>query len=144
MSDAPEKVKPGQFSRPKDLDNDQRTTFAARLGWRIEALAWDWIYWYPMKILPLTWASNTVAAILRTLGPLTSQHRTMTRNLRMCFPDWTDAEVQKVAKGAWETLGHTAGEMPHLYEMILSAQQPCRGCQEQNDWMRSAKAARQP
>ncbi len=106
-----------RFIRPKDLDNQQRNTLANRIGWRIEAFAWDFIYWYPMKALPIIWASNTVAAILRTLGPLTSQHRTMIRNLRMCFPDWTDKQIQKVAKGAWETLGRTAGEMPHLASM---------------------------
>ena len=106
-----------RFIRPKDLDNQQRNTLANRIGWRIEAFAWDFIYWYPMKSLPITWASNTVAAILRALGPLTSQHRTMIRNLRMCFPDWTDKQIQKVAKGAWETLGRTAGEMPHLARM---------------------------
>jgi KDO2-lipid IV(A) lauroyltransferase len=43
------KPESGRFIRPKDLDNDQRTTFAARLGWRIEALAWDLVYWYPMR-----------------------------------------------------------------------------------------------
>jgi len=119
MSDSPKEEKqPTPFLRPKDLDNDQRTTIGARLAWRIEALAWDWLYWYPMKALPLTWASNTIAAVLRTLGPLTSQQRTMTRNLRMCFPEWPDAQIQKVARGTWETLGHTAGEMPHLAKMI--------------------------
>lgn len=115
MSD--DSSQPGRFIRPKDLDNAQRTTLAARIGWRIEALAWDVLYWYPMKALPLTWASNTVAAILKTLGPLTSQHRTMTRNLRMCFPDWTDKQIKAVAKETWETLGRTAGEMPHLARM---------------------------
>ena len=116
MSDS-DKPETARFIRPKDLDNQQRNTLANRIGWRIEAFAWDFIYWYPMKALPITWASNTVAAILRTLGPLTTQHRTMIRNLRMCFPDWTDKQIQKVAKGAWSTLGRTAGEMPHLARM---------------------------
>ena len=44
----------GRFIRPKDLDNAQRTTLGAQIGWRIEALAWDLLYWYPMKALPLT------------------------------------------------------------------------------------------
>lgn len=116
MSDA-DKPEAGRFIRPKDLDNDRRTTLVNRIGWRIEALAWDLIYWYPMKALPLTWASNTVAAILRTLGPLTTQHRTMVRNLRMCFPEWDAAKIRRVARGSWETLGRTAGEMPHLAKM---------------------------
>lgn len=117
MSNEDDTPKPGRFIRPKELDHELRQTLGARILWRIEAFAWDWVFWYPMKALPLTWASSTVAAILRTLGPLTSQHRTMVRNLRMCFPDWSESQVQKVARGAWETLGRTAGEMPHLAEM---------------------------
>ena len=106
-----------RFIRPKDLDNEERQTLGARIGWTLEAFAWDWIYWNPMSVLPIETASNAVAGILKTLGPLTSQHRTMIRNLRMCFPDWTAKQVEKVAKGVWATLGHTAGEMPHLGRM---------------------------
>ncbi len=107
----------GRFIRPRDLDNAQRATLAARIGWRIEALAWDFIYWHPMKALPLSWASGAVAGILKAVGPLTSQHRTMIRNLRMCFPDWTEKQIRDVARGSWETLGRTVGEMPHLARM---------------------------
>jgi KDO2-lipid IV(A) lauroyltransferase len=41
----------------------------------------------------------------------------MVRNLRMAFPDWNEKQVQDVARGTWETLGRTAGEMPHLAKM---------------------------
>ena len=54
-----------RFIRPKDLDNAQRTTWAARLLWRIEVLAWDWLYWNPMSLLPVSWASNAVASLRR-------------------------------------------------------------------------------
>lgn len=114
MSDETDKTSGGRFIRPKDLDNETRTTLGARIQWRLEALAWDCIYWYPMKALPIAWASNVGAAVVKALGPLTSQHRTMVRNLRMCFPEWTEKQVQRVARGAWETLGRVVGEMPHL------------------------------
>jgi KDO2-lipid IV(A) lauroyltransferase len=107
----------GRFIRPKDLDNDQRTTLGARIGWSLEAFAWDWVFWNPMAALPVETASNTVAGILGTIGPLTSQNRTMIRNLRMCFPDWNEKQIKEVSSGAWRTLGHTAGEMPHLAKM---------------------------
>jgi len=107
----------GRFIRPKDLDNAQRTTLGAKIGWGIEAFAWDWVYWNPMKALPVETASNTVAAILKAVGPITSQNRTMMRNLRMCFPEWDEKQIREVAKGTWETLGRTAGEMPHLAQM---------------------------
>jgi len=116
MSDA-DKPEAGRFIRPKDLDNENRTTLGAKIGWGLEAFAWDWVFWNPMKALPMEAASNTVAGILKTLGPMTSQHRTMTRNLRMAFPDWNESQVKEVAMGAWETLGRLAGEMPHLAKM---------------------------
>jgi KDO2-lipid IV(A) lauroyltransferase len=106
-----------RFIRPKDLDNAQRTTWTAQLIWRLEAFAWDWLFWIPMSLMPIIWASNTIAAILKAAGPFTSQHRTMIRNLRMAFPEWTRQQADNVARGAWETLGRTAGEMPHLARM---------------------------
>jgi KDO2-lipid IV(A) lauroyltransferase len=117
MSKKAENPDRGRFIRPKDLDNAQRTTFAAKLGWGLEAFAWDWIFWKPMKALPIEDASNVGAGILKALGPLTTQHKTMVRNLRLAFPDWNERQIQDVAKGAWETLGRTAGEMPHMASM---------------------------
>ena len=116
MSDA-DKPEAGRFIRPQDLDNANRTTLGARIAWRLEAFAWDWVFWNPMKALSIEAASNTVAAILKTLGPLTSQNRTMLRNLRMVFPDWSEKQIRKVAQGTWETFGRTTGEMPHLAKM---------------------------
>ena len=111
---SPDADETGRFVRPKDLDSATRTTLAARLLWRLEALVWDLLYWYPMKLLPVSWASDAGAALLRRLGPLSSQHRTMVRNLRLCFPEWSSEQVESTARGAWETLGRTVGEMPHL------------------------------
>lgn len=115
MSDA-DKPEAGRFIRPQDLDNAQRTTLGARIGWGIEAFAWDWVFWSPMKALPIETASNAVAGILKTLGPLTSQHRTMIRNLRMAFPTGTRSRSRTSPRHV-ETLGRTAGEMPHLAKM---------------------------
>ena len=70
MSDA-DKPEAGRFIRPQDLDNAQRTTLGARIGWGIEAFAWDWVFWNPMKALPIETASGAVANILKSLGPLT-------------------------------------------------------------------------
>ena len=30
-----------RFIRPKDLDNEERQTLGARIGWTLEAFAWD-------------------------------------------------------------------------------------------------------
>ncbi len=113
MTGAPEP----KFTRPQDLDQEWRMTTGAKIGWSIEAFLWDWVYWHPMKALSIEAASNTAAGIMRRLGPLAGPHRTMTRNLHMAFPDWSDKQVAEVADGVWDMLGRIAGEMPHLARM---------------------------
>lgn len=105
-SDAP------QYVRPKDIDN--RSTFGQRIAWRLEAVAWDLVYWWPMKALGPDRASDTAGWIVKRIAPLLSQNKTVKRNLRLAFPDWSDAQVEDTAKAAWESVGRTAGELPHL------------------------------
>ncbi|NIX75368.1 lipid A biosynthesis lauroyl acyltransferase [Microvirga sp. c23x22] len=54
------------------------------------------------------------AALARTLGPLLPAHKTALANIRAVYPDKTDAEVRAIARGAWDNLGRTGGEYPHL------------------------------
>ena len=100
------------YVRPKDIDN--RAGFWQRVQWRLETFAWDWIYWAPVKAMGPDRASNFGGWLVRKIGPRLSQHKTMRRNLKMAFPDWTDEQVEETALAAWESVGRTAGEMPHL------------------------------
>lgn len=101
-----------QYLRPKDIDN--RSTFSQRMVWRMEALAWDAIYWWPMKAIGADNASNFLGWLMRTIGPLFSQNKTVHRNLKLAFPDISETERTEIAKRAWESVGRTAGELPHL------------------------------
>lgn len=101
-----------QYIRPKDIDN--RSTFRQRMVWRFEALAWDVIYWYPMKALGPDRASNFLGWLFKSIGPLFSQNKTVHRNLQLAFPGMGEAEREQIAKQAWESVGRTAGELPHL------------------------------
>lgn len=103
---------PGRYVRPQDIDN--RSTLWQRFLWRIEALAWDLLYWERMKSRSAEEASDLGAKLMRRLGPLTAAHRTTLRNIRLAFPDWDEAGVNTVALRAWENVGRIAGEMPHL------------------------------
>lgn len=103
---------PQQYIRPKDIDN--RSTFKQRFIWRLETLAWDVIYWAPMKALGADRASNFLGWLLKTIGPLFSQNKTIDRNLQLAFPDMDVETRQQIAKAAWENVGRTAGELPHL------------------------------
>ncbi|MFN7056371.1 lysophospholipid acyltransferase family protein [Hyphomonas sp.] len=103
---------PTAYVRPKDIDT--RASLSQRIAWRLETIAWDVIYWAPMKALGPDRASDVCGWLLRRIGPLFSQHKTMTRNLRLAFPDWSAEEVARTALDAWESAGRTAGELPHL------------------------------
>jgi KDO2-lipid IV(A) lauroyltransferase len=107
--DAP---KAGRYIRPADIDN--RATPLQQVGWSLEAFAWDWLYWNPMKLMSVERASRAGAGLMKTLGPFSAAHRTAIRNLRLAFPDWSEAQVKETAKEAWASMGHLAGELPHL------------------------------
>ena len=106
------KTEAPQYIRPKDIDD--RSTFWQRVVWRLEAIAWDLVYWGPMKALGPDRASDTAGWIIKRIAPLLSQNRTVKRNLRMAFPDGDEETVDRVAQEAWESVGRTAGELPHL------------------------------
>lgn len=59
-------------------------------------------------------ASRFGAAALAALGPHTSKHEKIVDNLAVAFPEWSDAERERVAKGIWRNMGASAGEYPHL------------------------------
>ncbi len=103
------------YVRPRDIDN--RATPLQRLQWRLETLAWDLVYWAPMKALGPERASGFAGRLMRWLGPRLSQHRTALRNLRLAFPDWDEATIRATALDAWENVGRTAGELPHLHRI---------------------------
>lgn len=53
-------------------------------------------------------------ALARAIGPLLGVNRVAMRNLRETFPDKPEAELRAIARKAWENLGRTAAEYPHL------------------------------
>ena len=101
-----------KYIRPKDIDN--RATFWQRVQWRLETIGWDLLYWGPMKLLGPDRASNFGGWLMKKIGPRLSQHKTVKRNLRLAFPDWTDVQIEQTALDAWESAGRVAGELPHL------------------------------
>ena len=103
---------PTAYVRPKDIDN--RASFWQRVQWRLETIAWDLIYWGPMKRLGPDKASDFGGWLVKKIGPLLSQHKTTKRNLRLAFPDWSAQQIEETALAAWENAGRTAGELPHL------------------------------
>lgn len=103
------------YIRPKEVD--RRAGFWRRVQWRLEVVAWYGLYWWPMRALGLERASRVGAWVMRRLGPRLSQHKTALRNLRLAFPEKTEAEREAIARAAWASAGATAGETPHLWRL---------------------------
>jgi KDO2-lipid IV(A) lauroyltransferase len=86
-------------------------TRAQDLLWRLEALAFDLAAGF-FRLLPLDLASDIGAALFGLLGPLTSADRTVARNLRIAFPEKSDAEIGRLQKAQWRELGRFFVEFP--------------------------------
>ncbi len=52
--------------------------------------------------------------VARRAGPWTRNHRHAMDNLRLAYPDAREAEREAIARDAWENLGRTSCEYPHL------------------------------
>ena len=59
-------------------------------------------------------SSDLGGGLARRIGPLLPAHRTALANLRAAFPDRGESEIRRLARGAWENLGRTGGEYPHI------------------------------
>jgi KDO2-lipid IV(A) lauroyltransferase len=81
------------------------------LTWRIEAFGFD-LASGALRLLPTDWASGLGAVLFKVLGPLSSSHRIAERNLRLAFPDWSDAEREALLVEQWSNLGRSFFEFP--------------------------------
>lgn len=59
-------------------------------------------------------ASNWGGTLARAIGPLLPVHRIALANLREAFPEKSEEERRRIARGAWENLGRTGAEYAHL------------------------------
>lgn len=80
------------------------------LIWRLEAVAYRALVGF-LRLLGVERASALGGWLLRTLGPWTSTHRTVMRNLRIAFPDMPTAEREKLAVDQWDGTGRTFAEV---------------------------------
>ena len=67
------------------------------------------------RMIGLDAASALAGGFMRVAGPfIGAVHRRGEVNLRIAFPDWSEAQIEKTLRAAWENIGRTAGEFPHL------------------------------
>ncbi len=71
-----------------------------------------------LRLLGPRRASDLGGTLTRWIGPLLPPHRTALENIRAAFPDMPEAEVRRIARGAWENLGRTGAEYAHLHHLF--------------------------
>jgi KDO2-lipid IV(A) lauroyltransferase len=85
--------------------------------WRIVALAYD-IAEFLARLFPIDAVSDFGGWLCRNLGPLTGPHRVAQTNLRLVFPDASDAEIARLLRAQWEEFGRTFAVYPVLDRII--------------------------
>lgn len=99
---------------------DRRASVSQDLRWRAEAVAFAGLTSF-LRLLGVDRASALGGWLLKTLGPRTGTHRTVTRNLRIAFPDMPEAERAALALAAWEQTGRTFAETPLLDRITVES-----------------------
>jgi len=94
-----------------------KASFGQDLLWRIEAGAYDLLEWLA-RSFPLDAVSDFGSGLFRRLGPLTSSHRVAAINLKIAFPQASDAEIAVLLDAQWDQLGRWAAEFPILDRII--------------------------
>ncbi|WP_024353373.1 lysophospholipid acyltransferase family protein [Brevundimonas naejangsanensis] len=97
-------------SSPKGGSAHKEVPFLQDLNWRLEAAAFQGLFGF-LRLLGVERASGFGGKLLRTLGPLTGTHKTVTRNLRIAFPDMDEGERNRLAVDQWEQTGRTFAEL---------------------------------
>lgn len=91
-------------------EDENKVGFWQDLNWRLQAAAFSGLF-AVLRALGVERASGFGGTLLRTLGPLTGTHKTVTRNLRIAFPDMDPAERDRLAIDQWEQTGRTFAEL---------------------------------
>ena len=87
------------------------------LQFQIEALAWN-LYVGGLGALGLERASRWGANIVPLVAPTASAWKTAIRNIRMSFPNESDAWHREVRKESFRELGRMTGEFPHMDKFL--------------------------
>jgi KDO2-lipid IV(A) lauroyltransferase len=90
---------------------------------RIEAGAVSLAIGLLRRLSPLA-ASNLGGSVARTIGPLLPVSRVADANLRLALPELRAPERRRIMRAAWDNLGRTACELPHLSRLSRSERGP--------------------
>ncbi|MEO1197667.1 MAG: lipid A biosynthesis lauroyl acyltransferase [Pseudomonadota bacterium] len=95
-------------SRPRHGRSKRRLI----IDWLVAQLSFAGLW--VLKALGPDRASALAASVMRFAGPKLGVHKVGQRNLALVFPDMAEEERERVLRAAWDNLGRTAAEYPHL------------------------------
>lgn len=92
-------------------------SYASKLIWMLEAALFDAVSGIA-RLFPIDSASKFGATVISRLGPLTGANRTAERNLRIAFPELSDAEINQLLRAQWVELGRSLAEFAILDRIV--------------------------
>ena len=87
----------------------QNPNLLEKIGWRIEALAYDAVSGL-LRALPVDTASAFGGWLFRRVGPLTPSHRTASDNLKLAFPEMGEEERERLLAEQWDSVARAFAE----------------------------------
>ncbi|MDE2485773.1 MAG: lysophospholipid acyltransferase family protein [Alphaproteobacteria bacterium] len=94
-----------------------RASFGQDLLWRVEALVWDAVEGLA-RLFPIDAVSDFGAWFFAVFGPLTGAHKVAETNLRIAFPNASEAEIARLLKAQWRETGRSFAEFPILDRIV--------------------------
>jgi len=80
-----------------------------KFGHRVEAFGYD-VLTSILRLLPFRFVSWLGGALLRLIGPRTSKHHIAQTNMRIAFPNASDADMKQYLRDQWDNTGRTFAE----------------------------------
>lgn len=96
---------------------EKKPSLGQHIAWRLEAFAYD-VAEALARAFPIDAVSDFGAWLFTRLGPLTSAHRVAETNLRIAFPEKSDAEIAALLAEQWAHAGRWFTEFPILDRII--------------------------
>lgn len=96
---------------------EPRHSFWQDLGWRLEGLAYAGLTAL-VRLFPIDSVSDAGAWVVSRLGPYTSVDGVVETNLRIAFPEASDAEIRRLKHEQWKAVGRWAVEFPLLDRIV--------------------------
>jgi KDO2-lipid IV(A) lauroyltransferase len=92
-----------------------------------------------LRLLPLDTASNLGAWVGRTIGPYMKAHQYARLNLRLIFPEISQAAHQDILRQMWEHLGRVLFEFPFVSTRTMSKRMEIIGAEHVQEAIASGK-----